>query len=299
MKKITRKLAYLLFTVIYLVTVSSLSTAFAADKTMSVTLRIEGTEKNLFYATKEIPYTGTLTLAQALTYIDTQEDSIQITGLDKSYITDINGEAAAAFGGWDGWLFKVNGQDSAVGIDSLELADGDSVLLYYGDPFGVGMQFPVADTSDIADGVITFTSSDTTYDADGNPAVTVNPVKAATVTWSNGDTSTEYVTDENGSVTIDADQLTPGAHALQITKTAESGLPLVLRYAPDYSVNVETTAAAASDLDTTKDNTAATQDTVKEAPKTGEQNAAPILVVLAIAAFGGIILIRRKENYEK
>lgn len=300
MKKIVRKFTYLLLTVVYLVAVSSLSTAFAADKTMSITLRIEGIEKNIIYTTKEVPYSGTLTLAQALTYIDKQEDSMLITGLDKSYITDINGESAAKFGGWDGWLYKVNGKDVSVGIDSLELAEGDSVLLYYGDPYGVGMQFPVADTTKIKDGVITFTSSDTTYDSDGNPTVTVNPVKAANVTWSNGNTSTEYVTDEKGSIAINSDQLTPGAHALQITKTSEAGLPLVLRYAPDYTVKVEA-AANISELDTSKDNSASvTTDVVKEAPKTGESKAdASLFLVLAVAALGGAFLFRRKENHEK
>lgn len=275
MKKITHKLALLLFMAMYFVTVSSITSALAADKTMSITFRIEGIEKNLINTTEEIPYTDTLTLAQALTYLDSQEDSITITGVDTAYITDINGESAAKFGGWDGWLYKVNGQDAVVGIDTLELSDGDNVLLYYGDPYGVGMQFPVADTTAITDGVITFTSSDTTYDADNNPDVSINPVAGATVTWSNGDKVTEYVTDDKGSITIDQDQLTPGSHAVQIAKTGDTELPLVLRFAPDYTITVDAAATA---------------------PKTGEQIATTIIFfVLAIAALCGIIFFRRKK----
>ncbi len=313
MKRITRKLAYLLFTVIYLVTVSGASAAFAAEDTMSVTLRIEGVEKNLFYDTVEVPYTDTLTLQQALTYIDTQEDSITITGIDTDYITDINGETAGSFGGWDGWLYKVNGQDAVVGISGQELADGDSVLLYYGDPFGVGMQFPAADTSDLANGVITFTSTDTTYDASYNPIVTVNPVKGATVTWSNGDTVTDYVTDENGAITIDADQLTEGSHAVQIAKTGDTNLPLVLRFAPDYTITVEeiadSTATDTSATDSSEtDNTAVdnavsdttVSDTATQAPETGEQIAKTVIfLVLAVGALSGVIFLRRKDKNVK
>jgi LPXTG-motif cell wall-anchored protein len=320
MKKTTKKLALLLFTVMFLLAGSAVTTAFAADKTISITLRIEGIEQNLFYGTVEVPYSDSLTLQQALTYIDTQEDSIAITGLDTDYITDINGEASGTFGGWDGWLYKVNGLEPTVAISGMELVEGDSILLYYGDPYGVGMQFPKVDTSKLSEGVITFTSSDTTYDANYNPVVKVNPVKGATVTWSNGDTATEYVTNEKGSITIDTDQLTKGSHTVQITKTGKSKQPLVLRFAPDYMVTVDSIAdntttdkvtdtntlnsnASDTDMDTASNTKAsASQDSeaATQAPKTGEQTATTVtFLILAITALCGIILLKRKENNEK
>jgi len=183
------------------------------------------------------------------------------------------------------------------------LAEGDSVLLYYGDPYGVGMQFPVADTTDIAEGVITFTSSDTTYDANYNPVITVNPVNGASVIWSYGDTTKEYVTDESGSIQIEEKQLAEGDHAVQIIKTADSGLPLVLRFAPGYTISVEATTDSSVVDNATDDNdpaVVADVSNVVEAPKTGEQIATTIIfLVLAIAALCGVIFFRRKEKNEK
>lgn len=329
MKKITQKVTFLLFSVMLLIAVSSISTAFAAEKTMSITIRIEGIEKNLFYATEQVPYTDSLTLAQALTYIDTKEDSISITGVDTGYLTDINGDTAGKFGGWDGWLYKVNGKDPVVSIGSQELSEGDNVVLYYGDPFGVGMQFPVADTSKLKDGVITFTSSDTTYDANYNPIVKVNPVVGATVTWSNGNTTKEFITDKNGSVKIDTDLLADGAHAVQISKTGDTKLPLALRFAPDYVVSVNaadngtaddsktensdtavTTSKDSSKADTdskdlakndTSSNTSSSDsNTDASAPKTGEQMGSSIIyLLLAAVSLAGVKYLRRKDCYEK
>ncbi|MDD3172963.1 MAG: DUF4430 domain-containing protein [Herbinix sp.] len=303
MKKITQKLAFLIFSATLLIAVSSISTAFAADKSMSITLRIEGIEDNLLNVTEDVPYTDSLTLKDALSYIDAQEDSIAITGVDVAYITDINGETAGKFGGWDGWLYKVNGVDASVGIDSLQLSDGDSVVLFYGDPFGVGMQFPVADTTDINDGVIRFTSSDTTYDADYNAITKVNPVVGATVTWSNGEVSTDYVTDDNGVIKIETEQLTSGSHILQIAKVGDAGIPLVLRFAPDFSVSVDA-ALEASLTDnagkSTDNNESTATDTVNEIPKTGEKIAPTVIfLVMAVVSLTGVIFFRRKEAHEK
>lgn len=302
MKKITQKLAFLVLSLALCLSATSVNIGFAAEQTKEVTLRIEGVDKNLFYETVEVPYTDTLTLQEALTYIDAQDDSIAITGVDTAYITDINGEAAGQFGGWDGWLYKVNGADASVGIDSLELADGDKVVLYYGDPFGVGMQFPVADVSAIKDGVISFTSSDTTFDAEYNPVVTVNPVVGATVTWTNGDTTKEYVTDDNGAITVDADQLTEGAHTVQISKVGDTKLPLVLRFAPDNAIIVDAATTVAQDDSTavTADNTAIATVSVTDVPKTGEKIATIVIfLVLAIAALAGLIIFQKKVSDEK
>ncbi len=306
--KLKQKVKFILLTVALMILASSFTTAFAAEKTMSIEITIEGIEQNLLKTTIDIPYEDTLTMQNALAYLDEQEAEITMTGVDSAYITNINGEAAGSFGGWDGWLYKVNGQDPIVGIDSLELSDGDSLVLYYGDPFGVGMQFPAADTSDIQNGIITFTSADTTFDESYNAVVTVNPVVGATVSWWNGDTITEYVTDDNGTITVAADQLTEGAHAVQITKTGDTKLPLVLRFAPDYTISVEGVTTDTV-IDNNTDNAGdATVDTaiitntevVTKADSTGERYAATIAFgVFAILALVGIILFRRKEKNEK
>lgn len=119
-------------------------------------------------------------------------EGVEIVGLD-SYITEVDGIAAGMFGGWDGWNYRVNGKSPSVGINDYALADGDAVLLYYG---MFDMQIPEVA---YADGVLTFTSTDTTYDDGGNPTEQVNPIVGATVRWDDA----VYTTDENGQVTID------------------------------------------------------------------------------------------------
>jgi hypothetical protein len=217
----------------------------AAAEEISVSLRIEGIVNTLFYDTLEIPSAGDVTLQQAILYADEQNSDLSIVGAqgDAPYITEINGEAAGFFGGYDGWLYRVNDEDASVGMQDIVLKDGDSVVLYYGDPFGAGMQYPFADTSDIGDGVLRFISKDTTY-PENEPVVTQNPVSGATVIWydTGGVEAARYVTDENGEVTIDAQYLSAGSHRVGIERTkddsGEVGLPTVLRLAPDYSVTV-------------------------------------------------------------
>lgn len=317
MKKITKKFACLLLVLSVLFTVSAV--AASAQSTMNITLRIEGIQSCMFYKTEAVPYTGSLTLQTALKYIDQNEDSIAITGLDSNFISDINGDSSAKFGGWDGWLYKVDNQDISVGIDSYALKDGDSVLLYYGDPYGVGMQFPVADTSKIADGIIKFTSTDTTYDANGNAAVAVNPVVGATVTWNYENTSAAYTTDANGEIRIDPSQLTAGGHGVQIAKINEAGLPLVLRFAPDYVITVDrgvtnasqtTSTAAQTGTTAVQLNSTATDSTTQttapasgnaetESPKTGD-NSTVYFAVCAAALIGVAVTSKgRKRSYEE
>lgn len=206
-------------------------------KTMTVKLRIEGINKNLFYDNVTVPYTSeNLTVQDFIIYVDEQNDDLTVTGATGSspYITDINGDAAATFGGWDGWLYTVNGLEAAVGINGVYLNDGDSVLFYYGDPYGVGMQYPVIDTTEIDSGVIRFISNDTTYDGDWNPIVTANPVIGMTVVI--GDAT--FTTNEEGKIVFDNELLPADKYSISIDKKAENGLPLVLRFAPDAEIDI-------------------------------------------------------------
>ena len=304
MKRLTKKIMVIWMSLL-MISAMLPANAFAAEKTMDLTLRIEGIEENIFYDEVEVPYTDTLTLQAALAYIDLNDESIRITGVDTAYITDINGETAGQFGGWDGWLYLVNGAEASVGIDGLQLSDGDSIVLYYGDPFGAGMQYPAADTSDIREGIIRFTSADTTYDADFNATVTVNPVVDATVILSNGNETTNYVTNERGEISMDKAQLVSGAYTLQISKISDAGIPLVLRYAPDYTIKVDVADTDTDSKVTDSDVVAIDGTTAKEnrtgSPKTGD-NSNMLMVLFGIGAAGsllGVIYYRRKELYEK
>lgn len=219
--------------------------AFAADeKEMQITLRIEGIKENLFYNTAVVPYsTESLTVQDALMYFDEQSDDITITGVENGWITAVNNDVQGTFGGWDGWLYRVNGIEPNDAVSGYNLSDGDSIVLYYGDPYGAGMQYPTVDRSKISEGVLTFTSEDTVYDSNYDPTTVVNPVADMTVTWSYDGGTVDYITDDNGSVKIDDKYITEGSHGVAAEKVSDEGMPLILRLEPDYSVEI-----TASDL---------------------------------------------------
>lgn len=217
--------------------------ALAADET-AVTVRIEGISETLYCAEVDLPLAAP-TAADALEYIDAHLDAIAITGLEAGYITDVNGESAGTFGGWDGWLYRVNGAEPAVGMGECTLAAGDELVLFYSDAYGVGMQFPRIDYA--ADGVVRFVSDDVAYDEAWDPIATVSPVAGMSVTLSANGASETYVTDADGTIRLSAAQAAGGEFAIAIDKKAENGLPLVLRFAPDATVVVSSTAAQAAD----------------------------------------------------
>ena len=198
---------------------------FSADPA-KVSIRIEGIEKCLYEG--EYSYKGDgETLADLLLAFDADTDEVAFTGIESNYISKINDDAAAAFGGWDGWLFMVNGVDATAGVADTAFADGDDIVFYYGDPFGVGFQFPVMDTDRAEEGELVFTSTDTVWNADGTQTVSENPVAGMTVIIPELDFN--GTTDENGKVTFDAPAA--GDYTVEVSKISDAGCPLVLRFA--------------------------------------------------------------------
>lgn len=205
--------------------------AFAADAGMTVSLRVEGIAKNLF--------NGDVTVSQNASAYDVLKASgLKLDASESSYgvyVSGIENEYAGTFGGWDGWLFTVNDVEPSVGMDSYKMSAGDKMVVYYGDPYGIGMQYPKADLSKINEGIISFTSLDTVYDENWNPIQKEAAVTGYTLYWD----SAAITPDENGVAKIPADKLTAGNHSVQIEKKAENGCPLVLRLAPDFTVTVK------------------------------------------------------------
>ena len=237
MKTITKAVAFIL-AVMMLTGMAALSAAAEEIETITVSLRIEGIEENIYYNTGLVLPVGS-TVADLVDVINGMDDTPEIVMSDGSfgaYISAIDDLAEFSFGDMSGWSYRVNGADPSFGISHYELEDGDSVIYFFGDPFGVGMQYPAADLSMLlSEGVIVFTSIDTTYDADWTPVISENPVMGATVTF-NGRL---YFTDENGAITIEDKTGLAGFNALKIEKyDEESGVPTVLRFAPDYTVYV-------------------------------------------------------------
>ncbi len=213
-----------------------------ANDPQVVSLRIEGIDKNFYNAKVEFDSKEKITVTKVITKADFNSDAIKVTLDEDDNITDINGESVGRFGATDGWFCRVNGENIDGATNERIVYDGDVIVIYYGDPHGVGMQFPEMDCSELKNGVLKFVSKDNSDD-------TVNPVADMKITFD----GREYVTDKNGIVNIEKSLLKIGSHDVTVSKCAENGLPLVLRLdsrnkayidsdvkveqaAPDYSI---------------------------------------------------------------
>lgn len=140
---------------------------------------------------------------------------------------------------WDGWSYMVDGTSPDVGVSAYKVEAGDVIVMYYGDPWNTGMQYPVINTEKLSDGIISFTSMDTVYDENWNAVTKEMPVTGYTLTWGYNGKTVEITPDENGVCKIPYKYLTIGEHTVQIEKYDEkTTLPTVLRFAPDFSVEI-------------------------------------------------------------
>ena len=216
-------------------------TSFAAED-VTVSLRIEGIDKCFFYGDVTVPVEATV--YDVLCKADEADDSLTVVceaGAWGAFITSVNGVVAGAYTdkGWDGWSYMVDGVSPEVGISACKVKGGNAVVVYYGDPWNTGMQYPVVKADDLKNGKFSFTSMDTVYDENWNPVTKEVPVTGYVLTWGYGGKTVEITPDENGVCTIPAKYLTPGKHTVQVEKyDAATKLPTVLRFAPDCTVSV-------------------------------------------------------------
>lgn len=282
------------------------ATVFAGvESQMTVTVRIEGVSETFYYDTLQVPYSGaTLSVKAALEYVDAQSEDVVISGMADGFVSDVNGDSSAMFGGWDGWSYMVNNITPDVGIDSYQLAEDDSVILFYGDPFGaVPMQFPEIDDTNISQGKLKIISKDSSYGPGPDYILTIteNPVIGAKITWQYGDSVANYTTDANGEIIISADHLTMGAHAIQIEKystTAVDGkyIPLVLRFAPDMVVMVAESIETTPVPTTAPTPTTTVDDVISQtgSPATHDTVGSPIVITLALVTI--LLVVARKKG---
>lgn len=215
--------------------------SFAADD-VNVSLRIEGIDKCLFYG--DVTAKADATVLDVIKAADEVDESLTATIVDSDYgpyLVDINGIVAGSYTAmmWDGWSYMVDGVSPDVGVSAYKVEDGDVIVMYYGDPWNTGMQYPVINTEKLSDGIISFTSMDTVYDENWNAVTKEMPVTGYTLTWGYNGKTVEITPDENGVCKIPYKYLTIGEHTVQIEKYDEkTTLPTVLRFAPDFSVEI-------------------------------------------------------------
>ncbi len=215
--------------------------SFATDD-VTVSLRIEGIDKCLFYG--DVTVKADATAYDALLKADENDDSLTVVSSASeygAYITSINGIVAGSYTEkmWDGWSYMVDGASPDVGVDAYKVENGDIIVMYYGDPWNTGMQYPIINTEKLSDGTISFTSMDTVYDENWNAVTKEVAVIDYTLVWGYNGKTVEITPDENGVCKVPYKYLTIGEHSVQIERyDAKTGLPTVLRLAPDFSVEI-------------------------------------------------------------
>ena len=234
----TKKTIALALIIIALTNLTAITALAAENETITVSLRIEGLDGPLCYE-KTIKLQNGATVADLMETVNSMENQPEIkltAGAYGSYVSEIAGLTEFGHGDMSGWSYRVNGASPTYGIDLYKLEDKDEVVYFYGDPFGVGMQYPAADISGIqSDGKIKFTSIDAEYDEDWNEIIAENPVAGAVVTYD----GKKYTTDENGEIKLADLTGATGYHELQIERyDGETGVPTVLRFAPDFKIYV-------------------------------------------------------------
>ena len=198
----------------------------------TVTVRVEGPEGNLFY--------GSVPVAENTSVLDVAEAAFKEGGIDYtvavspyggSYITKAAGLQEGAFGGYEGWLYYVDGVSPAVSMSLSYLQGGEEVVLIYTD---FDVLVPILEITRDHKGLVTvtLTADVTTYDANWNAIVTRQPVTGATVTV-DGET---YTTDEQGKAVLSAELSAKDAVTVQVSKKNAVGLPGLIPFAPNFTV---------------------------------------------------------------
>ncbi|MBQ8028814.1 MAG: DUF4430 domain-containing protein [Clostridia bacterium] len=238
--KMFKKSMSIILAVLMLLASFSLA-SFAADE-VTVSLRIEGIDKCLYY--DDVTVEAGSSVYDVILKADEKEESLSVTStpsLYGAYISAVNGIAAGSYTTlkWDGWSFMVNSVSPEVGVSSYTVKDGDVIVFYYADPWNTGMQYPIINTDKLSDGIVSFSSIDTVYDENWNAVEKECAITDYTLVWGYNGKTVEITPDENGVCKIPYKYLTIGEHTVQIEKYDEkTSLPTVLRYAPDFSVSI-------------------------------------------------------------
>ena len=234
------KLKKILAALLALSMLGSFCTAFAVEGAPpegqpAFSLRIEGVRRNLFYGQVPVQEGEVLLDAVCRVLSENQVDfTLSESELGRALLS-ADGDSAAMFGGWDGWYFIVNGDDSDVGMDRYLPLPGDEILVFFSDPFGdPPTLLPLVTATRARDGIVTLhvEAKVKVLQQDQPMSVRSVPVSGAALTVDD----VQYRTDEAGAAVLSAADSAKERVSLQIEKADPAGRPLVVRLAPDYAV---------------------------------------------------------------
>ena len=140
----------------------------------SVTVRVEGVDGNVVCAAVDIGEQSTVleVLEKALTEAGV-EYVVKDSAYGGKYVSAIGEDAESRFGGYDGWMYYVDGVSPMYTVDAYVLKGGEEVLLAYAD---MSALLPILTVSRDSAGIVTVTvtADVTTYDENWNASVSVS-----------------------------------------------------------------------------------------------------------------------------
>jgi len=204
----------------------------AMNKTITVSIRIEGIYDTIMNDTLTYTYIGDKVSAKIILKEALDANALDYDLMDSSfgvYLSSIDGEVAGTFGGYDGWLYLLNGS-SGMGLEYDYINDGDQLVFYYGD-FAPGTLVPEVTILNpvLAIGeplMIHVSATYDTYDANWNPTPVTIDVTGAEVVFNDK----TYVTSNKGLVIIEQKDIDfEMSNTYQVLKNNIDGVPSILR----------------------------------------------------------------------
>ena len=243
-----KKIIAIVMTVLML---STMCTAFAGNVLLispkpttaaskSVEVHVEGMEGSL--GTVHVNLGGDCSamwaIEQALNELDIPY-TVAESPYGGSYITEAAGLHEGAFGGYEGWLYYVDGVSPAVSMSLATLNGGEDVVFIYTD---FDVLVPIVEAKRDKEGLVTLylTADVSTYDENWNVTVTRQPVAEATFTVE-GET---YVTDAEGKAALSVALSAKDTVSVQVSKKNALGLPALLPLHPQFRMDLTAVKAA-------------------------------------------------------
>lgn len=162
---------------------------------------------------------------------------ISTDGQYGKFISEVAGVKGGKFGGYDGWLYAINRNntypDIMTGIDGATLENGDKLILYYGD-MGTLTVNKIDYSTKEANKELTISLNNTYKDwTTGNPVIQpINDIKAII-----DGTEVEVV---NNKITLKTG-LSAGTHILQLNDFKKDGSPKVVYDEIEFTIGQDTT----------------------------------------------------------
>jgi hypothetical protein len=212
------------------------------DQAVPVSVRVEGPHGNILYNDAFVVRgsQSLLTVFDAITQALTHSD-VPFAATVNGFILSINHiENDDDILGY--WLYTLNKEQYLNGSDwvlpTTQIQENDVIIVYY----GMNASYPFVESELQPNGDVKLTFTSYQYDDDGYKVLL--PIEELSVFWGMG-TDKEYSTntDENGVATIPREYAVEGSYTLQINKTDDYDMPLVIRLAPGYEITITSEGA--------------------------------------------------------